>query len=248
MPEPIHDPAETRANALVRLEGVKLSFDNGRVAALNGVDLAVFPGEQVAIVGRSGSGKSSLANVMTGIVAPTQGQVFWRGEGIRDQSRWRDIRRAQIGIVFQEFNLLPTLSAVENLDIVLFGCGLGAARRRALASEALSAVGLGARLNHLPSALSGGERQRVAIARAIVHRPALLVADEPTGSLDTANGELVADLLFDLQARHAMTLAIVTHDERLAARCARIVRLLDGRIVDQGACLEAAAPARAASP
>ncbi len=222
----------TVADPLVELDEVRLSFDEGRVVALDCVDLVIRKSERIAIVGRSGSGKSSLANILTGIVAPSTGCVLWRGRKIGDPAAWRAVRRAEIGIVFQEFNLLPTLTAVENVEIMLFGRGLDAPARHERADAALAAVGLAHRNNHLPSQLSGGERQRVAIARAIVHEPALLVADEPTGSLDSVNGDLVTTLLFDLQARSGVALIIVTHDERLATQCGRVVRLLDGRVVE----------------
>lgn len=226
-------PSSTPASAmpLVRLNAVKLAFDEGRVIALNGVDLEIADGETISIVGRSGSGKSSLASIITGIEVPTEGTILWRGVPVEGVEHWRKIRRSEVGIVFQEYNLLPTLTALENVEIVLFGRDLTAAQRHEMSVAALDDVGLGARLDHLPGALSGGERQRVAISRAIVHRPALLMADEPTGSLDSANGKLISDLLFHLQQANHMTLVIVTHDETLAARCGRQIRLFDGKIL-----------------
>jgi len=215
---------------LVELSNVSRIFDEGAVVALNDVDLAIGMGECLAILGPSGSGKSSMINMLSGFDVASRGTVAWKGEPVTTQKNWAELRASEIGIVFQEFNLLPTLTAVENVEMPMFGHGISIAERRRRAVEALGMVGLDGRLNHLPFRLSGGERQRVAIARSLVNRPKLLLADEPTGNLDRANAEHVADLLFGLCARDGTTLVLVTHEEDLARRCMRCVRLKDGRI------------------
>ena len=219
-------------SALFALRGVSRIHDGGAIAALRNVDLEIKAGECVAIVGASGSGKSSLVNLLCGIDYPTDGTVHWKGRPIRKQSEWARLRRTSIGIVFQEFNLIPSLTAIENVELALFGRGMSATRRHARAAIVLDRVGLEPRMYNLVTTLSGGERQRVAIARAIVNEPKLLIADEPTGSLDSTNALLVADLLFDLRKDPNMTIVIVTHSEELAGRCSRRVRIKDGAVVE----------------
>lgn len=216
---------------LISLSGVSRDFDNGRIIALAGVDLTFHAGECLALVGRSGSGKSCLLNMATGLDRPDSGTVSWRGQPVDALSRWAELRRDAIGIVFQEFLLLPTLTALQNVEIALLA-GNPHGKGRNAARAMLERVGLGGRLDSLPSQLSGGERQRVAIARALVREPDILFADEPTGNLDSANAAKVADLLFELHGELGMALAIVTHDEELAERCPRVVRLEDGRICE----------------
>ena len=220
---------------LVRLEGLTRTFDDGAVTALRDMHLSVFAGDCLAVVGRSGSGKSCLVNMLSGIDAPSSGVVYWNGSPVQSRRSWSDLRREQIGIVFQEFNLLPTLTALENVELPLFGQNLSAAEKRRRAMESLVEVGLADRVHHLPTALSGGERQRVAIARSIINSPSLLLADEPTGNLDSVNAALIADLLFNLWRSRATTLVLVTHDETLAARCQRWVRLSDGQVIEERA-------------
>ena len=215
---------------LVRLEGVSRVFDAGAVVALRDVSLSIGHGDCVAILGASGSGKSSLINLMSGIDAPTSGRVLWDGQPVTSRRKWAQLRARSIGIVFQEFHLLPTLTALENVEIAMFGHGIKPAVRSTRAKAALRRVGLGARLDHRPSALSGGERQRVAIARSIVNWPTLLLADEPTGNLDSANAAMIADLLLELHVVGNMALVLVTHDEALARRCERQIRIKDGAI------------------
>jgi putative ABC transport system ATP-binding protein len=168
--------------------------------------------------------------------------VLWNRQPVASRRAWARLRRKDIGIVFQEFHLLPTLTARENVEMALMGHGIPAQARRERAESALARVGLSHRLRNLPHALSGGERQRVAIARAIVNSPRLLLADEPTGNLDSANAEVVADLLFNLQRDTGMTLVLVTHDEHLAARCRRCVRIRDGEIADDRMLAAAVVP------
>lgn len=224
------DGVEHRAAPLIALRDVSRTFDDGAVVALRGVDLAVAQGEFVSIVGRSGSGKSSLVHIMAGFDRPTAGQVYWRGTAITDRRAWTALRRSEIGVVFQEFLLLPTLSARENVEIAMPGASAGEARRRA--ADLLARVGLAERAEHLPHALSGGERQRVAIARSLVNRPSLLIADEPTGSLDSENAALVLGLLLELRRERGAALVLVTHEEETAARADRVVRLSDGRLAN----------------
>ena len=217
---------------LVRLRGVSRSFDGGAVVALRDVNLSIGHGDCVAILGASGSGKSSLINLMSGIDAPTGGRVLWQGRPVNSRRKWTQLRARSIGIVFQEFHLLPTLTALENVEIALFGQGIEPKLRSERARAALRRVGLGARLDHRPSTLSGGERQRVAIARSIVNKPILLLADEPTGNLDSANSAMIAELLLELHVVRGMALVLVTHDEALARRCERRIRIKDGAIVE----------------
>ncbi len=215
---------------LMRLERIDRVFDAGAVIALRAVNLTIANGERLAILGKSGSGKSTLLHIMGGCDSPTSGSVSWRGEKVNDQRRWRQLRGSEIGIVFQEFHLLPSLSARENVEMALIGRGIGWSDRVRRSRELLDRVGLGGRMDHLPHALSGGERQRVAIARSIANNPSLLLADEPTGNLDSANAASVEDLLFEIQRANDAALAIVTHDETLAARCVRRIRIKDGEV------------------
>jgi putative ABC transport system ATP-binding protein len=183
------------------------------------------------ILGKSGSGKSTLIHILSGCDETTCGMVYWCDELVRDQRMWRTLRATQIGIVFQEFHLLPTLTAMENVELALMEKRISSREKKRRAAELLERVGLEARMRHLPTALSGGERQRVAIARSIANKPSLLLADEPTGNLDTANAASIMDLLLEIQQTHGTALALATHDESLAARCRRRVMLKDGQIV-----------------
>jgi putative ABC transport system ATP-binding protein len=215
------------------LENIFLTLTSaaGPVNILSGVSLTVESGEAVALVGPSGSGKSSLLMVAAGLEAPTSGRALVAGTDITrlGEDALARFRRGNVGIVFQSFHLIPTMTALENVAVPLELAGANDAFERAKAE--LDAVGLGARLEHYPGQLSGGEQQRVALARAIVTRPKVLFADEPTGNLDTHTGTEVAELLFALKARARTTLFLVTHEEVLARRCDRLLRLADGRIV-----------------
>jgi len=215
------------------LEDVTLTLSSvaGPVNILNGVSLAVPAGQTIALLGPSGSGKSSLLMVAAGLEAATSGRVTVAGTDITrlGEDALARFRRGRIGIVFQSFHLIPTMTALENVAVPLELSGARDAFDRARAE--LAAVGLGARCNHYPGQLSGGEQQRVALARAMAPGPTVLFADEPTGNLDGATGAEIADLLFALHARAQTTLFLVTHEEALARRCQRIVRLKDGRIV-----------------
>jgi putative ABC transport system ATP-binding protein len=222
----------TRAHPLIRLEGVERLYDDGAITALKKVDLVIATGECLAILGPSGSGKSSLLNMLSGIDMPTKGQVYWNDLPVRSRKEWATLRGSEIGIVFQEFNLLPTLTALENVEMALIGRGIPSSSRRSRAIKSLERVGLMGRLDHLPNALSGGERQRVAIARSMVNEPGLLLADEPTGNLDSANARHIIELLLGLQDDTGTTLVLITHDEDIAARCNRCVKMRDGSIVE----------------
>ena len=216
---------------LLELADVSRAYDDGAVQALRGISLAVRKGEFLSIVGPSGSGKSSLLHLMAGFDRPTGGTIRWKGRAMERRRDWTDVRRGEVGVVFQEFLLLPTLTAAENVEIAMSGTGRPAAEQKRRARELLDRVGLGARLGHLPHALSGGERQRVAIARSIANEPELLLCDEPTGNLDSVNAEAVTELLMSIRREKGVTLVLVTHDRELAARGDRQVRIVDGRVV-----------------
>src|ERR1043165_1429395 len=215
------------------LEDVRLTLKSaaGTVDILNGISLTIEAGESIALIGPSGSGKSSLLMVAAGLEAPSSGRMIVAEIDITSlgEDALARFRRDNIGIVFQSFHLIPTMTALENVAVPLELAGARDAFDRA--AEELAAVGLGARLDHYPGQLSGGGQQRVALARAIATKPKVLFADEPTGNLDTKTGADVAELLFALQARARTTLFLVTHEEVLARRCSRILRLKDGRIV-----------------
>jgi putative ABC transport system ATP-binding protein len=202
----------------------------GRLDILSGVNLSVAAGESFAIVGASGSGKTTLLGLLAGLDVATAGSVRLDGQPLEaiDEEARAAIRRRLVGFVFQSFHLLPALTAEENVMLPLELEGDNSARERAHA--ALDSVGLGARRRHYPAQLSGGEQQRVALARAFVHRPRILFADEPTGNLDQHTGEHIGDLLFTMNSEHNTTLILVTHDARLAARCARSAELHEGRL------------------
>lgn len=216
---------------MVLLMGVKKAYRLGEVEvwALRGVDLSVLEGEFLGITGPSGSGKSTLLHLMGGLHRPTQGQVFLDGEELSTLSREElaRVRNRKVGFVFQQFHLLPRATALANVELPLVYAGMGRRERRARAMECLGQVGLADRTHHLPSQLSGGECQRVAIARALSANPALLLADEPTGSLDTQIGGEILDIFTHLH-REGHTVVLVTHETYVAAYAARQVRLRDG--------------------
>ena len=229
MPAP---SAPTHAPALA-VSAVVKSYGPRRV--LDTVSFDVAPGERVALTGPSGSGKTTLLNCLGGVDRPDSGEIRLLGSRIDqlDPDALNLLRRERVGTIFQFFHLLPTLSAAENVELPLQLINVPAAERRARVDTLLARVGLSARAHALPSQLSGGEQQRVAIARALVHRPALLLADEPTGNLDTANGANILALLRELTDETRTALVLVTHSEEAAAICHRRVRLRDGRVVTE---------------
>jgi putative ABC transport system ATP-binding protein len=228
--------------AILALEAATLTLagNAGPVEILRGIDLEVTQGETLGLVGPSGSGKSSLLMLMGGLERATSGVVKALGSDLTlmDEDQLARFRRGNMGVVFQSFHLIPTMTALENVAVPLELAGVSDAFARAEAE--MIAVGLGARMHHYPRQMSGGEQQRVALARAAAPRPAILLADEPTGNLDGVNGAAIMDLLFGLRDRHGATLVLVTHAPELAARCDRVVRLADGRIEGEDLRAEAA--------
>jgi putative ABC transport system ATP-binding protein len=224
-------------SALLAVEDLTRVYEVGgeEVRALDGVTFSVRRGEFLAVVGQSGSGKSTLMNVIGCLDTPTSGRYAIAGSDVRGLSddALADLRNREIGFVFQTFQLLPRATALANVELPLVYRGVPRRERRARAEAALEAVGLSSRLRHRPNELSGGQRQRVAIARALVGEPSLLLADEPTGNLDTATGEEIVRL-FDALHGRGHTILLVTHEPRLAARCPRAIRLSDGRVVADG--------------
>ena len=219
-------------DALVQVSDVTKTYDNDGAPAVAHVTMEVSPGESVAVMGPSGSGKSTLLNLIAGLDRPTGGEIRVGGERIDTLSETglARFRRRQVGMIFQFFNLLDDMTVLDNVLLPAQLAGMPTAQARARADELLTALRIGQHRNSYPARLSGGERQRVAIARALVNRPALLLADEPTGALDTATGEQIGDLLLDLN-RAGQSLLLVTHNPDLAARYAnRTVQLVDGRI------------------
>ena len=217
------------------MRGVDLSLGRGaaRVHILRDVDLTIGKGEAVGIIGASGSGKSTLLMIMAGLERPDKGEVEVDGVklGALNEDALARFRGQRIGIVFQSFHLIPTMTALENVAAPLELAGASDAAGRA--SAELEQVGLAGRRTHYPAQLSGGEQQRVALARALAPRPSLLIADEPTGNLDETTGRAIIDMMFDLPARRGATLALVTHDASLAARCDRVIPMRSGRIEDE---------------
>lgn len=221
---------------LVEVAGVWKSYRDGdsRTEVLRGIDLTVDPGEAVAIAGPSGSGKSTLLHLIGALDPFDAGSIVIAGRRIEDlnEAELARLRNQELGFVFQFQELLPDFTAVENVAVPARIQGSDGDRARALAQEALESVGLGGLENRFPAQLSGGERQRVALCRALINGPALVLADEPTGSLDQEHGEQVIDLLLTLQEQHGTSLILVTHDRQIAARCGRVLTLRDGRLTN----------------
>jgi putative ABC transport system ATP-binding protein len=216
--------------------------DSTAVVALDALDLTINRGEFVAVFGPSGSGKTTLLQLLGALDRPSFGSIRFEGEPLerlRD-SALAELRLHAIGFVFQQFNLIPTLTAAENVEAGLAPLAMSRGERRLAAERHLEGVGLSPRAQHLPGQLSGGEQQRVAIARALARSPRVVLADEPTGNLDTRNGELVMELLARLHSELQITLVLVTHDEWIAERADRVLRLADGRLVKDSAVEEAA--------
>jgi putative ABC transport system ATP-binding protein len=223
----------TASLPVIELVAITKSYLSGRfsVEALRGIDLRIDRGELVAVMGPSGSGKTTLMEILGCLLQPTAGRYAFKGRPVEaiPPDGLASLRGTEIGFVFQSFNLLPRLSAVENVELPMGYQRVPRRERRARAFTALERVGLASRARHLPAELSGGERQRVAIARALVNEPSVILADEPTGNLDTHTGEAVLELLFSLK-RDGATIVMVTHDPRIGARAERLVTIRDGRI------------------
>ncbi|ABC33092.1 predicted ABC-type transport system involved in lysophospholipase L1 biosynthesis, ATPase component [Hahella chejuensis KCTC 2396] len=226
---------------MIELNDLTMSYalESSRVNVLSGVDLAIADGETVAIIGPSGSGKTTLLILLAGLEQPERGEIRLDGAVLStlNADGLADMRRDKLGIIFQSFHLVPSLTALANVALPLDIAGHSQSRERA--REMLAKVGLAQRENHYPSQLSGGEQQRVAIARALVHAPKLVLADEPTGNLDLRTGEKVSDILFDLNREAGATLLMVTHDEAIAKRCSRVLRLHEGKLVEEPHALPA---------
>lgn len=219
---------------VIKADGLSRHYRAGGevVRALDGVDFSVNRGEFVALCGPSGSGKSTLLNLVGTLDRPTAGDILIEGQSLASATEQQRInhRRERVGFIFQSFNLVPTLSAIENVEVSMMLANVGKKERRSRALELLESVGLSPRAQHKPSQLSGGEKQRVAIARALANQPSLLLADEPTGNLDTKTGSAVLDLLGDLLRRNQVTMLLVTHDSLVAEHADQVIHLLDGRI------------------
>ncbi len=228
---------------IIRMENIRKIYDTGKVKveALKGIDLDIFPGEFVAIVGPSGSGKSTLMNLVGCLDTPTDGVYEIGGDNVAGVTRDQlaEIRNRRVGFVFQSFNLLPHISAQENVELPMLFGGVSPKERRQRAADLLDKVGLGDRLDHKPTELSGGQMQRVAIARALAMNPDILLADEPTGNLDTSSGTDIMSIFTELW-KAGRTLVIITHDPALARRASRIVEIRDGRITSDHRNEEAA--------
>ena len=205
-----------------------------QVHALRGVSIKIEPGEVVAIMGPSGSGKSTIMNILGALDRPSSGEYFLSGESVAqmDDEQLADIRNRKVGFIFQSFNLLPRATAIANVELPLRYASQNGINRRELATQALTAVGLEDRLTHRPNELSGGQQQRVAIARALVNQPSIVMADEPTGNLDSKSGDEVMELLLRMNQESAATLIIITHDPEIAKLTQRVITLRDGKVVN----------------
>ncbi len=222
---------------IIHMNGIRKTYNTGKikVEALKEIDLTVAPGEFVAIVGPSGSGKSTLMNLIGCLDTPTAGSYRLGGEDVSklDRDQLADVRNRRVGFVFQGFNLLPQISAFENVEMPLVFGGISVRERRKRTAELLERVGLGDRMDHKPTELSGGQMQRVAIARALAMQPDVVLADEPTGNLDTTAGGDIMQLFTDLW-QQGRTMVVITHDMTLAKRASRVVEVRDGRIISDG--------------
>ena len=217
---------------LISLFDLVKEYDDGSVKALNGINIDIFEGEFVSIIGPSGSGKSTLLNMLGALDIPTRGEIYIDGINLLKAKDLSDFRREKIGFVFQLHNLIPNLSVIDNVQIPLMHTGLSSKEMKKRAEEMISAVGLADKKKQKPNKLSGGQRQRVAIARALVNKPSIILADEPTGSLDTKTGAMVLKLLRDMHDAYNVTLIIVTHDINVANLAERTIKIQDGQIIE----------------
>jgi putative ABC transport system ATP-binding protein len=228
--EPISGLKATTSDSLIRVDDVVRYYPNGNVTAVNHVSLTINRGEYVAIMGPSGCGKSSLLNLIGSLDLPTSGTIYFENQSLANHPSLDSFRATKIGFVFQAFHLLPTLTSLENVQVPMFTQSLTVAQRVARAKELLDLVGMSHRMDALPDRLSIGEKQRVAIARALANKPEVLLADEPTGNLDSVNGQAVLELFDRLHRVNQMTLVIITHSPEVAQCAERVIHLRDGRI------------------
>ena len=217
---------------LISLFDVVKEYDKGTVKALNGINLDIFEGEFVSIIGPSGSGKSTLLNMLGALDKPTRGKIYIDGIDLVKEKDLSQFRQEKIGFVFQLHNLIPNLSVFDNVQIPLLPTGMSNKEMKERASEIIRAVGLEDKKKQRPNKLSGGQRQRVAIARALVNNPSIILADEPTGSLDSKTGEMILNLLMEMHERYNVTLIIVTHDNDVAALAERTIKIKDGQVIE----------------
>ncbi len=235
-PEMSATATATEVEPVYELKSLRKDYRMGEetVHALDGIDLRITPGELLAIIGSSGSGKSTLMNMLGLMDRPSGGEMIFEGKDIARLSGWKraELRSTRIGFIFQTFNLLPRLSVLENVLLPVSYSRRRMPRRKERAREALDRVGMVHRIGHRPAQLSGGQRQRVAIARALINRPGLILADEPTGNLDSANVNRILELFQELQSE-GNTMALVTHDDHVASYASRIIRMMDGKIIEE---------------
>ena len=236
-PQPVSPVPETK-KPLIEMHGIRKSYYIGKpneLEILHGIDLTVYPGEFVAIVGESGSGKSTLMNIIGVLDKPTSGEYTLDGVNIHDakDNQLADIRNRKIGFVFQTYNLIGRQSALKNVELPMLYAGVPGGERTRRAKEWLERVGMGERMKHQPNELSGGQKQRVAIARAMVNEPALILADEPTGALDSQTSRTVMDLFHEMHNTYHKTIVLITHNSELADECERVLTLRDGLIVGE---------------
>jgi ABC-type lipoprotein export system ATPase subunit len=229
-PKPDSEPAPASVPVFEAID-VKKEYDDGQVKALRGVNFQIREGEYVAIIGQSGSGKSTLLQLLGALDHPTSGRLLYRGKSLAEMPDLAGYRAREIGFIFQAFHLLPTFTALENVQIPMFETARSPLKRKRYAIELLKSVGLEHRLHHFPSKLSGGERQRVAIARSLANSSSVLLADEPTGNLDSENADLILELLHRLRQERKFTLVLVTHDMGIARQATRTIHFKDGHIV-----------------
>lgn len=215
---------------MVKIKNLKKGFDKGKITALNGIELEIKKGEFVSIIGPSGSGKSTLLNMIGALDRPDEGSVEVAGYNLTEEKDLSEFRSKEIGFIFQLHNLIPNLSVVENVEIPMFESNMSGKKMRKRASQLLEYLNISDKANRKPTELSGGERQRVAIARSLANKPSIILADEPTGSLDSKNGQMILKLLEDLHKKEKVTLIMVTHDMNVAALAERTIEVLDGKI------------------
>lgn len=220
-------------DVLVAVRNVSRAYSDGSVTALDNLSLTLERGDYLALTGPSGSGKSTLLHLICGLDQPSRGEIQFEGRHPGSAHEWSRLRSRRIGLIFQSFNLLPTLTALENVEVPMFGVLPRSPDRARHATALLDRVGLAQRLHHRPGQLSGGERQRAAVARALINSPKLLLADEPTGALDRASAERLADLLAEVHQREKITIVMVTHAPELARRMGRMLGLVDGKLADE---------------